>query len=274
MPSDDKLMVTFSLTSSEDITRAYGNGAMVNDLRYAIYPYGDCDNPLIIKTVNDAFAGESISTTIQEELINGNSYTILFWADYDSDTYINNTRARYDIDWNTNIVTMYTDDLTAQDEKLDAFFAKVDFTADSGRVPVELKRPFSQLNIATNSYDDVVEVTQTALTIEAYTQFDLWTGDVVEQSKETLNFATAPIPSAADEVTIEVNGVMYKRLFMSYILVGEGEYTTNATFTVRGKQNGSAEQDLFTTTFRDLKLKRNSRTNVVGNIVNSGLSSN
>lgn len=274
MPSDDKLMVTFSLTSSEDITRAYGNGAMVNDLRYAIYPQGDWDNPLIIKTVNDAFAAESISTTIQEELINGNSYTILFWADYDADTYINNTRARYDIDWNTNIVTMYTDDLTAQDEKLDAFFAKVDFTANSGRVPVELKRPFSQLNIATNSYDSNVEVTQTALTIEAYTQFDLWTGDVVEESNKTLNFATAPIPSAADEVTIEVNGVAYKRLLMSYILVGDGEYTTNATFTVRGKQNGGAEQDLFTTTFRDLKLKRNSRTNVVGNIVNSGLSSN
>ena len=66
----------------------------------------------------------------------------------------------------------------------------------------------------------------------------------------------------------------YKRLFMSYILVGDGEYTTSATFTVRGKQNGGAEQDLFTTTLRDLKLKRNSRTNVVGNIVNSGLSSN
>ena len=268
-------MVTFSLTSSEDITRAYGNGAMVNDLRYAIYPQGDWDNPLIINTKKDAFAGESLSTTVQEELINGNSYTILFWADYDADTYINNTtRARYDIDWNTNTVTMNTEGLTAQDEKLDAFFARVDFTANSGRVPVELRRPFSQLNIATDSYDDSVEVTQTVLKIEAYTQLDLWTGDVVKESKKTLNFAVAPIPLAPDEVTITVNDKEYKRLFMSYILVGDGEYTTDATFTVKGKPSGGAEQDLFTTTFRDLKLKRNSRTNVVGNIVNSGLSSN
>ena len=267
-------MVTFSLTSSEDITRAYGNGATVNDLRYAIYPQDDLDNPLIIKTVDGAFNGDSLSTTIQEELINGDSYTILFWADYDADTYINNTRARYDIDWETNIVTMNTEGLTAQDETLDAFFARVDFTANSGRVPVELRRPFSQLNIATDSYDANVEVMQTELTIDAYTQLDLWTGNVVEESKKTLNFAAAPIPSAADDVTLEVNGKEYKRLLMSYILVDDEEYTTDATLTVRGKQSGGAEQELFTTSFTDLKFKRNRRTNVVGNIVNSGLSTN
>ena len=61
---------------------------------------------------------------------------------------------------------------------------------------------------------------------------------------------------------------------MSYILVGKEEYTTDATFTVKGKPSGGAEQELLTTTFYDLKLKRNRRTNVVGKIIIDGLSSN
>lgn len=267
--SEQTLVVTFSLAASEDSTRAYGNGEVVNDLRYAIYAQGDYTRPLITNIKKGAFAGDATSTTISEELIRGNKYTALFWADYDAgDTNNNNAgaHARYTIDWGTNTVTMNTADLVAQDETLDAFFARVDFTAAS-RVEVDLKRPFAQLNITANDYsyatNNNIEVTKTALQIVAYTQLNLWSGEVVGQS-ETINFAENIIPTA----TI---GAQDKHLSMNYILVGNSEYTAAPTLTAYGTRDGGAEQQLFTATYDDVMLKRNRRTNIVGKIITSNL---
>ena len=268
--SEQTLVVTFSLAASEDSTRAYGNGEVVNDLRYAIYAQGDYTRPLITNIKKGAFAGTATSTTISEELIRGNKYTALFWADYDAG-YTNNNNAgahaRYTIDWNTNTVTMNTIDLVAQDETLDAFFARVDFTAAS-RVEVDLKRPFAQLNITANDYsyatNNNIEVTKTALQIVAYTQLNLWSGEVVGQS-ETINFAENIIPSTAATA-------QDKHLSMNYILVDKDvEYSVSPTLTAYGTRDGGAEQQLFTATYDDVKLKRNRRTNIVGNIITSNL---
>ena len=264
IPSEEKVVVTFTLDASEVSTRAYGDGTTVNDLRYAIYSKGDYDNPLVWKTVNGAFAGDATSTTISEELIRGNEYTALFWADYDAgDTYNNNAGARYEINWYSNTVTMNTDGLEAQDEKLDAFFAREDFTATS-RVEVEMKRPFAQLNITANDYsyatNNNIEVTKTALSVKAYTQLNLLTGDV--DGQKTINFSDADLPIAAA-------GAQGKHLSMNYILVGNDEYTAAPTLTVSYTKEGV--DNSFSSIYNDVKLKRNRRTNIVGNIITSNL---
>lgn len=264
--SEQTLVVTFSLAASEDSTRTYGNGEVVNDLRYAIYAQGDYTRPLITNIKKGAFAGDATSTTISEELIRGNEYTALFWADYDAgDTYNNNAGARYEINWYNNTVTMNTDDLKAQDEKLDAFFARVDFTAAS-RVEVDLKRPFAQLNITANDYsyatNNNIEVTKTALQIVAYTQLNLLSGEVVGQS-ETINFAENIIPSTA-------TSAQDKHLSMNYILVDKDvEYSASPALTVFYTKDG--EDKSFTATYDDVMLKRNRRTNIVGRIITSNL---
>lgn len=264
--SEQTLVVTFSLAASEDSTRTYGNGEVVNDLRYAIYAQGDYTRPLITNIKKGAFAGAATSTTISEELIRGNKYTALFWADYDAgDTNNSNAHARYTIDWNTNTVTMNTADLVAQDETLDAFFARVDFTASS-RVEVDLKRPFAQLNITANDYsyatNNNIEVTKTALQIVAYTQLNLLSGEVVGQS-ETINFAENIIPSTAA-------AAQDKHLSMNYILVDKDvEYSASPALTVFYTKDG--EDKSFTATYDDVKLKRNRRTNIVGKIITSNL---
>lgn len=290
--SVDRSMVTFSLSSSDDATRAYGNGLRVKDLRYAIYAEGDYSRPLVERTRTNVFSG-SLTTTIKEELIAGNRYTILFWADSDagSATYINNTRARYSIDWDACTVTLNTGNLTANNEDYDAFFAKVDFTAsNNGNVPVVLRRPFAQLNIATSDIDKAadlgVTITKTALLIEACTTLNLLTGKAT--TPQHLTFEAAEIPSAS--ASIEVEGTIYKPLSMNYILVDGEQSDISTTLAVYGTkssgdddvengngddvseqsdggESGQGEELLFTTTFDDLTLKRNSRTNVVGQII-------
>ena len=267
--SEQTLVVTFSLAASEDSTRGYGDGEVVNDLRYAIYAQGDYTRPLITNIKKGAFAGTATSTTISEELIRGNKYTALFWADYDAgDTNNNNAgaHARYTIDWDKNTVTMNTADLVAQDETLDAFFARVDFTASS-RVEVDLKRPFAQLNITANDYsyatNNNIEVTKTALQIVAYTQLNLWSGEVVDSSKQEIIFNVAALPSTA-------TGAQDKHLSMNYILVDKDvEYSASPALTVFYTKDG--EDKSFTATYDDVKLKRNRRTNIVGKIITSNL---
>lgn len=267
IPSAEKSTVTFSLVSSDEATRAYGKGLEVNDLRYAIYAQGDYSRPLVVRVCDDEFAS-SLSTTITEDLIAGHHYTIIFWADHNgADTYINSTRA-YEIDWYDQSVTLNTSSLTANDETLDAFFACVDFTAQvGGRVEVDLKRPFAQLNIATSDVDINVAanrgatVTHTALEIVAYTTLNLLTGEVSDL--QTLTFDKAAIPSAE---TISVNGETYNLLSVNYILVGAQEQSASATLTAYGTKDDT-DQQLFTATFDELSLKRNCRTNVVGNII-------
>lgn len=278
IPSEEKIVVTFTLDASEVSTRAYGDGTTVNDLRYAIYAQTNPNLPLVVKTIKGAFTGDATSTTISEELIRGNEYTALFWADYDAgDTYNNNAGARYEINWYNNTVTMNINGLTANNEEYDAFFAREDFTA-SNLVTVELRRPFAQLNIATSDFDvaaqNGIEVTQTALSIEAYTQLDLWTGEV--DNLQPITFAEAGIPTASDETTIEVDGKQYRRLSMNYILVGDTdtEHTAAPIITVSGTKNNGAEAMSFQQIFTDVKLKRNRRTNIVGNIITRNVSSN
>ncbi len=266
--SVDRSMVTFSLTSSDDATRAYGNGLQVKDLRYAIYAEEDYSRPLVERTCTGIFSG-SLTTTIKEELIAGNRYTILFWADSDAEsaTYINNTRARYIIDWGSCTVTLNTDNLTANNEDYDAFFAKVDFTASiNGNVPVVLRRPFAQLNITANDYQfathNNIDITQTALSIEAYTQLNLWSGKVEENSKKIIEFAAADLPTTA---ATEQD----RHLSMNYILVGDEEFSASPTISVFYTSGGVAKS--FLATYADVTLKRNSRTNIVGNIITSNL---
>lgn len=264
IPSEEKIVVTFTLDASEVSTRAYGDGTTVNDLRYAIYAQTNPNLPLVVKTIKGAFAGDATSTTISEELIRGNEYTALFWADYDAETPIyNNAGARYEINWYNNTVTMNTNGLTANNEEYDAFFAHKDFTATS-RVKVEMKRPFAQLNITANDYsyatNNNIEVTKTALSVVAYTELNLLTGDV--DGQKTINFSDADLPTA-------VAGAQDKHLSMNYILVGDSEYTAAPTLTVSYTKGG--EDKSFSSIYNDVKLKRNRRTNIVGNIITSNL---
>ena len=265
IPSEEKIVVTFTLDASEVSTRAYGDGTTVNDLRYAIYSQNDLSRPLVTNIKKGAFAGDATSTTISEELIRGNEYTALFWADYDAGEIPtnNNAGARYTINWGTNTVTMNTNGLTANNEEYDAFFAHKDFTATS-RVKVEMKRPFAQLNITANDYsyatNNNIEVTKTALSVVAYTQLNLLTGEV--NGQETINFSDADLPTA-------VAGAQDKHLSMNYILVGDSEYTAAPTLTVSYTKDGVAKS--FSSIYNDVKLKRNRRTNIVGNIITSNL---
>ena len=252
-------VVTFTVTAPNIGTRAastYGNGHAVNKLHYAVYLDGQA-TPLISASEVDAFADDALEDKVSLTLANGKSYDILFWADNDT--------APYDVNWNAQTVTINNASLAAQNENMDAFFKKIDIDNVQGPInqPVELKRPFAQLNIATKDIDAAeaagVVVGQTAVTVKAYKTLNLASGVVSGQDDFTYNMAAIPT-----DTQITATGTQYDLLSMNYLLVNAQELV-DVKFSYADAQGNAIDN----ATFEAVPVERNHKTHIVGDLLTS-----
>ena len=253
-------LVTFNVATEQIASRvAYGDGVTTNDLEYAIYEKGSYSQPLIVKSIDDAYADIANTVMFSEKLVKGKTYIALFWADAKEDPYT--------INWNTQTVSI-TDPaaLVAQDENLDAFFGcheiVVGQTAQEERV--ELRRPFAQLNIGTSDTADAATaglvVEKTSIAVRAYTSLNLLNGEVADAT--TLNYDLAAVP-AGENATFTVKEKTYDRLSMNYLLVNAKELVEVA-FTVN-----DGTKNINTSTFAPVPVQRNYKTFIVGELLTS-----
>ena len=269
---DNSASVKFVVSTPElktraDIADVYGTGFTANDLEYAIY---ECDaegnlkstTPNISKEIAGAFAGDVLETTFSERLVNGKHYVILFWADAETDPYT--------VDWATQSISIEDPTaLKAQDENLDAFFAKVQFTVKNGMLEqtVELKRPFAQLNVGVSDTAAAatagLEVEKTQVKVKAYTTLNLFDGTVSGQQE--LTYALADVPT--DVTFTDPDSNVYDIISMNYLLVNEKELN-DVTFTYTDKGDAQAIPER---TFSLVPVQRNHRTFVVGDLLTTAV---
>lgn len=253
--------VTFEVSAPELATRAQGDGTTATTLRYAVY---DMVENTMVKTEKLPNKFNSGTASLSIDLVEGRTYEVAFWAESPSSPYDFNADTKT-ISYAPNVT------LTANNENYDAFFAYVGDDQDEKfevgqTVNVTLKRPFAQLNIATNDTETAkdlgVEVVKTAVKVKAFTSFNLQTGAVVGD-KTDVEFGLATkmsgklaTPSATTENT-------YDWLSMNYILT-DGT-NTDVTFTFTDAV-GSTEEE-YTRTYTSVPAKRNYRTNIIGSIL-------
>ncbi|MBO5216689.1 MAG: hypothetical protein J6B41_02940 [Alistipes sp.] len=269
---DNSASVKFVVSTPElktraDIADVYGTGFTANDLEYAIF---ECDaegnlkstTPNISKEIAGAFAGNVLETTFSERLVNGKHYVILFWADAETDPY--------KVDWTTQSISIEDPTaLKAQDENLDAFFAKVQFTVKNGMLEqtVELKRPFAQLNVGVSDTAAAatagLEVEKTQVKVKAYTTLNLFDGTVSGQQE--LTYALADVPT--DVTFTDPDSNVYDIISMNYLLVNEKELN-DVTFTYTDKGDAQAIPER---TFSLVPVQRNHRTFVVGDLLTTAV---
>ena len=249
-------VVTFTaeLPSEVSSSRAYGEGTEATTLSYAIYEVGK-KTPLIVG--NDAVTfGSDLKAKFDVSLVNGMSYDVIFWADADTEEPI--------YKFNPDEQTISANYSLANQESYDAFYAVVKAMKVNGTAqkPVELFRPFAQLNIGTNDTDQAATaglvVDKTQVEVEAYTVFNLYEEDVVEDSKTTITYAK----SAKAEGEFPVANNAY--LAMNYILVPEDYMPYDVTFTVY-----EGETAINTRTYTAVPLQRNYKTNIYGSLLTS-----
>ena len=239
--------VTFTANLPELGTRAYGEGSEITTLRYEVYSNGE--------TLSDLCGTTSITAaapiTVNLVLLKGMSYDILFWADNGSDLYtINN-----------GVVSFSADGILANDESRDAFYAAVkgfnpaDANADT---TIELYRPFAQLNAKVTNMTEVnksITVTSTTISTKIYTTFSPFAAnenDVVGGlTANPVEFTATPM-TAAD--------LAAGHLSMNYLLAPADGCVADVAFTFNNDKNVA----ITGTTYTNVPLKANYRTNIIG----------
>lgn len=146
------MVVTFRPTISNTMTRAIGDGSMINELVVGVYS----GENLIFTQVMEWDKDKNKSDDVNLTLIEGRTYNILFWAHHRD----NSGNSAYEvtdngITVNEEAYATYLNGGFAKMEELDAFCATATVTVGSQKIEdkgkISLSRPLAQVNFADNT---------------------------------------------------------------------------------------------------------------------------
>lgn len=262
--------VSFSVVTPDLGTRAMaGDGSLVTNLIYAVYDENwNLAGEGVVKTVPIA-----IGTPVNVEflLISGQTYNFIFWAAAEGAPYTVNLDPAQN--GGNLALTLNTGNLVANQETYDAFYKSMTLTVTEKieDAPVNLTRPFAQLNIGTSDLEDVddfgISVTHTMVTVKnAYTTMNLKNGEVGD--KTDLTYAMAAIPADKD---FPLAG--YDYLLLNYLLADDSkELFEILTFKYQDKSDVENVVDYPAQQFLNVPIQRNYRTNIYGNLLGTYVS--
>lgn len=247
-PAGDEVLVTFSVGVDEVLsTRAISDGTTVDKLFYqAFNKQGEAVGEQKTMDVESWPAKPSLT------LVTGKEYTVVFWAQK-GETYNADDLRAVKIDYAG---------ATNNDESRDAFYKAEPVTVTEGMsatIPVELKRPFAQVNVGVKELGRLEGVTKSQMTVSAssiYSQIDLLTGDVTGENDAPVTFAYAAVP---EEQLAAADQEKYIWLSMSYLLVKAANIDFKFSF-----QNAAETLDGDPIEIDNVPVKPNYRTNLLG----------
>lgn len=249
---DDMVRFTIELPGNID-SRAISDGLTANKLTVAVYDEQGNELPDI--RVNQDIPHQ---TTVSFKLVKGQKYSFAFWAQAEGAPYTFNTA--------DGTVSVSYENAKSNDETRDAFYwYEADLEVNG---PIEktiyLYRPFCQLNFGASDYQDAIKAgvnaTMSAVTVKkAANLFNLKTGESSGQVEVT--FTKELLPN--DPPTLTVEGNPYQWMAMNYFLVPNNEATIETSLQLYEDGNANAVRDI---TVPNVPVKKNHRTNIVGNL--------
>ena len=276
-----KSQVTFTVSSPELATRAgdYGNGKQATELYYAVYDAveGGLVSGLS-KTTQDNHEQLDAEgkATVSLNLVEGRTYTIIFYAEYNFDPNDETKKSPYTIDWSKQTLTVDYQNLKANQETYDAFYAHVDNlkvgTAAINET-VYLRRPFAQLNVLTNDLDKGtaagIDIAQTSVTVKnIYTKMNLFTDKVDLASETAVTYALSDVlkDDQSEIVSAVVDNTTYHWLTMNYLLVNDKKMV-DVEFTMTDSSVADGKDNKLVRNYSTVPVERNHRTNIYGSII-------
>lgn len=255
-------IAAFTITLPDAIqARAISDGTKANDLHYVVF---DGDGNIIAEYLNaDAFA-YSNTTTVQIRLVYGQTYNVAFWAQ--------NTNAPYSFDNGKITVDYSSANCKANDELRDAFYkvyGPFEFTSTwTPESDILLTRPFAQVNVGTADWDIVTTHnaapanTGMDFTASVYTSLNLLDGTVADPVNVSFGLNGLPDDDTL-VITLQDNSqASYRWIGMNYVLVPPTQELVGTVTFKHDFNNGAVN-------FTQIPVKRNHRTNIVGNILSS-----
>lgn len=273
--------VTFTLDLPDGIgtraSKAFGDGYDAVNLTYAVYKHADAGVGTLVdsKTIPNFFDGTKLNNQLTLNLLTGETYDIVFWAEDGTNAYEFNTD-------NASITVNY-EEMTSNSETFDAFYASDNALKVTGNMSrkVTLNRPFAQVNFGTTDLnytavtkefgDDWANL-QTTFTVSGLpTTLNLLNGSVDGATGTFTASVGVPTPTQAFPKIENYTGDPISYLSMSYVLAGKDKDLNDLTFTV---QNSESKKVFNTISVAAAPLRANYRTNIFGQLLTSATSFN
>ena len=255
-PDGEEVAVTFAAELPGTITKAIGDGLTAKNLSVAVYDDVSNAAGTHIVTLDKTAVFDALHTTVEYSLVKGKTYHFIFWAQAEGAPYTFNPETK-------KVAINYTG--AANDEKRDAFYAvKTLKVTGPATEPVQLHRPFAQVNFGTSDSAAATDagVTPTAslfTATDAASSFDVFAG--VGTDPVRISFTEATLP--AEQLTLK-DGTSYTYLAMNYFIPAgklSETHVSNLSATFKG-----ASDDVVISV-PSAKVQANYRTNIVGNLL-------
>ncbi len=268
--NESKVILNISLDGVKPPSSRSENGG-VNHLICLISSDQNLPNgsKVFSRTEVEAFTDGSSDYSLQLDLIPSLSYTAVLFACYDGAQ----TGGVYSVS-DEGILTVDYDLMEVGNPNYDAFYGITFFdVSDNSNLGVILRRPFSQINIATDDLENesVLLVgqdrfkTQFKISSGVYSQLDMVTGTVKGELNPTEYFKESALYTGT---SFSESG--YKELQSNFILCGgRGEKgMVDASFTVlKSDVTGNTYSPVGTTNLSGLPVQANYRTNITGSFL-------
>lgn len=255
-PDGEEVAVTFAAELPGTITKAIGDGLTAKNLSVAVYDDASNAAGTHIVALDKTAVFDALHTTVEYSLVKGKTYHFIFWAQAAGAPYTFNPETK-------KVAISYTG--AANDEKRDAFYAvKTLKVTGPATEPVQLHRPFAQVNFGTSDSAAATDagVTPTAslfTATDAASSFDVFAGEGTDPVR--ISFTEAALP--AEQLTLK-DGTSYTYLAMNYFIPAgklSETHVSNLSATFKG-----ASDDVVISV-PSAKVQANYRTNIVGNLL-------
>lgn len=255
-PDGEDVAVTFAAELPGTITKAIGDGLTAKNLSVAVYDDASNAAGTHIVALDKTAVFDALHTTVEYSLVKGKTYHFIFWAQAEGAPYTFNPETK-------KVAINYTG--AANDEKRDAFYAvKTLKVTGPATEPVQLHRPFAQVNFGTSDSAAATDagVTPTAslfTATDAASSFDVFAGEGTDPVR--ISFTEAALP--AEQLTLK-DGTSYTYLAMNYFIPAgklSETHVSNLSATFKG-----ASDDVVISV-PSAKVQANYRTNIVGNLL-------
>ena len=243
--------VTYTINLPEVAQTKGNSGYTEYDLYYEVYKTVDATE---LETADILFEKKvemtGNTTTLTLDLLNDQSYTILFWA--------NKKGVTEDVFGRDDLRKVKIESSLSNNNDRDAFYGKdqlVDYDGAVSRT-VTLTRPFAQLNVATlvstTAGYDMTPLKSYVKVTKVPTVFNVLTSEASGDGEVVFDWADVPTGKKVDK---------YDLVAMNYVLVPEAN--VEVYYQIETK-NGTVNN-----TVGNVPLKPNYRTNIVGNLLTS-----
>lgn len=252
----EEVAVTFAAELPGTITKAIGDGLTAKNLSVAVYDDASNAAGTHIVALDKTAVFDALHTTVEYSLVKGKTYHFIFWAQAEGAPYTFNPETK-------KVAINYTG--AANDEKRDAFYAvKTLKVTGPATEPVQLHRPFAQVNFGTSDSADATAagVTPTAslfTATDAASSFDVFAGEGTDPVSVSFTEATLP----AEQLTLK-DGTSYTYLAMNYF-IPTGKLNETHVSNLSATFKGASDDVVISVP--SAKVQANYRTNIVGNLL-------